>query len=387
MYSLLLIIIYIAFISLGLPDGLLGSAWPAMQTQLSVPIHYAGIISMIIATGTVISSLLSDRLTKKMGVGLVTAVSVCLTASALFGFSISGTFPLLCIWAIPYGLGAGAVDAAINNYVAVHYTSKHMNWLHCFWGVGAMAGPYIMGYCLSVGFGWNSGYRTVSIVQLAFVLVLFVSLPLWQKRKEGLPDKTVCSKDLLEIFRIKGVRYVLPAFFGYCALEATAGLWASTYLVNHRGISVQTAAIFASFFFLGITAGRFIAGFLSDRLGDKRMIKIGLALILAGILAVWLPIEIDWVCLAGLIVIGLGCAPVYPSIIHSTPANFGVENSQAIVGVQMASAYTGSTLMPPLFGLIANMTGVFVFPLFLLFFLLLMLVMTRLLNKSVRNER
>ena len=386
MYSLLLIIIYIAFISLGLPDALLGAAWPVIRTQLSVPVHYAGIVSMIIAAGTIISSLLSDRLTKMAGVGLITAFSVCLTALALFGFSVSDSFLLLCIWAVPYGLGAGAVDAAINNYVAVHYTSKHMNWLHCFWGIGAMAGPYIIGFYLTRGFYWNNGYRAVFVVQIIFVAVLFMSLPLWKKRENGLQSNVSAKKGLFGILRIRGVKYVLPAFFGYCALEATTGLWASTYLVNHRGVNVETAAMFASFFFLGITFGRFVTGFISNKLGDREMIKCGLVLIFIGIVAVWLPVKNDWICLMGLIIVGLGCAPVYPSIIHSTPENFGIENSQTIVGVQMASAYTGSTLMPPLFGLIAGAAGLHVYPVFLFMLLLLMVIMTKNLNKTVETR-
>jgi fucose permease len=357
-----------------------------MQTQLNVPIHYAGIISMIVAAGTIISSLLSDWLTKKMGVGVVVAVCVCITAAALFGFSVSDSFLLLCIWAIPYGLGAGAVDAAINNYVAVHYTSRHMYWLHCFWGVGAMAGPYIIGFYLTRGFIWNNGYRAVAIIQIIFVTVLFVSLPLWKKRGKYSLDKSTPDKGLSRIFRINGVKYVLLAFFGYCALESTTGLWASSYLVIHRGISIETAALFTSLFFLGITSGRFITGFISNKLGDKKMIKIGIFLIFIGIAVVWVPFKADWFCLMGLVIIGLGCAPVYPSIIHSTPENFGVENSQAIVGVQMASAYTGSTLMPPLFGLIANTIGLYLYPAFLLVFSILVLVMTTALNKSVAKN-
>ena len=386
MYLLLLTIIYIAFISLGLPDALLGSAWPVMQSQLDVPIHYAGIVSMIIAAGTIAASLMSDRLTKKMGVGLVTAASVFMTAVALFGFSISDSFWQLCLWAIPYGLGAGAVDAAINNYVAVHYTSRHMNWLHCFWGVGAMTGPYIMGFYLTRGLEWNSAYRTVALIQIVFSAAVFISLPLWKKRERDSSGKPAPTKGLSRILRIKGVKYILPAFFGYCALESTTGLWASTYLVYHRGIGAETAALFASLFFIGITAGRFMSGFVSNKLGDKTMIRIGMFLIFVGIAAVWLPLQTDLFSLVGLTIIGLGCAPVYPAIIHSTPENFGVENSQAIVGVQMASAYTGTALMPPLFGVLAGTVGMHIYPVFLLGFAVLMLVMIVLLNKSVAKS-
>lgn len=392
MYSLLLILIYLAFISLGLPDGLLGSAWPSMQPEIGVPLSYAGIITMIIAGGTVISSLLSDRMTKKLGTGLITVISVLMTAVALFGFSISGYFWMLCLFAIPYGLGAGAIDAALNNYVALHYASRHMNWLHCFWGIGATAGPYIMGYSLTSGMGWNSGYRMIFFIQIVLTVVLFFSLPLWKRQKtqlQGAQSDQASARvlKLSQILRIRGVKYVLLAFFGYCALESTAGLWASSYLVLERGISPEIAATYASLFFLGITVGRFLSGFVSNKLGDKKMIYIGIAVIFVGIAAVWFPIKADWVSLYGLIVIGLGCAPVYPSIIHSTPSNFGAENSQAIIGVQMASAYTGATFMPPLFGLIADHINVGLYPVFLLVFAVLILIMMRLLNRTVGGSR
>ncbi|MDR0294366.1 MAG: MFS transporter [Oscillospiraceae bacterium] len=385
MAALLLVIIYIAFISLGLPDSLLGSAWPSMSVQMDAPVSCAGVISMIIAGGTIISSLLSDRLTKKLGAGLVTAASVAATAAALFGFSVSGSVPQLCLWAVPYGLGAGAVDAALNNYVALHYAARHMSWLHCFWGVGASISPYIMGYCLTNGYTWSGGYRVVSVLQAALTAVLFFSLPLWKKRKGGLSGGQGHGKALSfpQIFRIKGVKLVLPAFFGYCALETTAGLWASSYLVLERGIGVETAAGYASFFYLGITIGRFLCGFFAGRAGDFRLIRAGIAVILAGIAAVWLPAGTERVCLYGLIVIGFGCAPIYPSVIHATPVNFGADNSQAVIGVQMASAYFGSTFMPPLFGLAANHIGMGLYPLFLLLFALLMLVMTESLRKTV----
>lgn len=385
MYSLLLIIIYLAFISLGLPDSLLGSAWPFMREQMDVPLSYAGIVAMLISGGTIISSLLSDRLTKKFGAGFVTAVSVFMTAAALFGFSVTRFFPLLCLWAIPYGLGAGAVDAALNNYVALHYASRHMSWLHCFWGVGAAVSPYIMSYCLTGGLGWNIGYRTVSVIQIALTAVLFISLPLWKMRKSALPEGKEHSKALKlpQILQIKGVKYVLLAFFGYCALETTAGLWASSYLVIKRGVTPESAAKYASFFYLGITFGRFLSGFIAGKAGDRKMIQIGIIIMLAGITAVWIPLKTDAVCLYGLIVIGLGCAPVYPSVIHATPANFGAENSQAVIGVQMASAYIGSTFIPPVFGLIANHISIGLYPLFLLVFAGLLLIMTEMLNKTV----
>ncbi|MDR1706097.1 MAG: MFS transporter [Clostridiales bacterium] len=386
MYSLLLVIIYIAFISLGLPDSLLGSGWPEMRLSLGVPLSYAGIVSMIIAGGTIVSSLLSDRLTRKLGAGLVTAVSVAMTAAALFGFSVSRSFWLVCLFAVPYGLGAGAVDAALNNYVALHYASRHMSWLHCFWGVGASISPYIMGYGLTRGLGWSSGYRTVFIIQIILSVVLFASLSLWKKRENGDSGgrNDAAPMGLSRIIRVKGVVYVLVAFFCYCAMETTAGLWASSYLVIARGISSETAARYASLFYLGITCGRFISGFAANKAGDKGMIRIGIGVILIGMTAVLIPFKADWPSLYGLVIIGLGCAPVYPSIIHSTPSNFGADKSQAIIGVQMASAYLGSTLAPPLFGLIANHIDMGLFPVYMLVFTALMLVMTEKLNRTFK---
>ncbi len=389
MYTLLLTIIYISFISLGLPDSLLGSAWPVMQTELGTPSSYAGIISMIIAGGTIVSSLSSDFLTKRLGAGLVTAISVAMTAVALFGFSLSSAFWMLCLWAIPYGLGAGAVDAALNNYVALHYTSRHMSWLHCAWGVGAAVSPYIMSACLTGGLGWHAGYRTVSILQVVLTAILFLSLPLWRARqKDALSDGAAAAAPAprTRLTAIRGLGYILLAFFGYSALENTTGLWASSFLVTARDVSVETAARYASFFYLGITAGRFLCGFISNRFGDRNMIRMGLCVLFLGVVAIALPLPGNSLCLGGLILTGFGCAPIYPSIIHATPENFGAENSQAIVGVQMASAYTGSTFMPPLFGLLAEHISVGLYPFFLLFFAVLMLLMTELLNRAVRQK-
>jgi len=387
-YLLLLAIIYIAFISLGLPDSLLGSAWPVMHKQLEVPLSYAGIVTMIISSGTIISSLMSERVTRKFGAGLVTAVSVFMTAAALFGFSISNSFILLCIWAIPYGLGAGAIDAALNNYVALHYSSRHMNWLHCCWGVGAAISPYIMSYCLIGGYGWNSGYRSVAIIQIILSAFLFISLPLWKKNGSGSKNGNGEENDteivgLRQALKIRGVKLVLITFFGYCAIETTAGLWASSYLVLHRGVAKEIAAQFASLFFIGITFGRFLCGFISDKFGDKQMIRYGLTIITFGIVLIILPIGTNITALAGLIIVGLGCAPIYPAIIHSTPSNFGAENSQAIIGIQMASAYTGSTLMPPVFGVIADNINIGLYPFYLLFFAALMIIMSEKLNRTI----
>lgn len=376
MVLLLLAIIYISFISLGLPDALLGSAWPTMYGEFEVPVSYAGVISMIIALGTIISSLMSDRLTHKLGTGRVTAFSVAVTAIALLGFSVSHSFWMLCLWAIPYGLGAGSVDASLNNYVALHYSSRHMSWLHCMWGVGSSAGPYIMGYVLSGGQHWTAGYRVIGILQIILTAILFFSLPMWKERKQADGGETDASKPLAlgEVIKIKGAKEVMITFFCYCALEQTSGLWASSYLALYKGIPNETAAFFGSMFFLGITIGRAINGLLTIKFSDTQLIRLGQGIIGIGVAAMLLPMG-QIVSLIGLILVGLGCAPIYPCIIHSTPAHFGAEKSQALIGVQMASAYVGICLMPPLFGLIANHISVSLLPIYLLAILVAMVVM------------
>ena len=377
MLHLLLPVIYLAFISLGLPDSLLGAAWPSIYPDFGVPVSYMGIISMIIALGTILSSLQSDRLTRRLGTGKVTAVSVLMTAAALLGFSLSRSFPALILWAIPYGLGAGSVDAALNNYVALHYKSRHMSWLHCMWGVGASLGPYVMGYALTGGHGWNSGYRTIGLLQLGLTVILFLSLPLWQTRSapDTAQESTAAGPlSLRQILRIPGTKAVMVTFFCYCALEQTAGLWASSYLVLQKGVSAERAATFASLFFTGITVGRAVSGFLTMKLSDRQMIRLGEAIAALGIGALLLPLG-EYAALGGLVLLGLGCAPIYPCIIHSTPEHFGADRSQAIIGVQMASAYVGTCLMPPLFGVLSSHITVALFPCYLLAILLFMIIM------------
>ena len=382
MVHLLLIIIYLSFISLGLPDGLLGSAWPTMYGQLDVPVSFMGIVAMIIAGGTIISSLMSDRLTYKLGTGRVTALSVAMTAVALFGFSISHSFWMLCLWAIPYGLGAGSVDASLNNYVALHYSSRDMSWLHCMWGVGASIGPYIMGSVLAGGQPWNSGYRMVGLIQIVLTAILFFSLPMWKGRQQvNESGEAIKPLPLMEVLKVPGSKEVMIAFFCYCAVEQTVGQWASSYLALYRGLNAETAASLGSMFFLGITLGRALNGFLTMRFSDTQLIRAGFVLIAVGIVCMLLPLG-NVVSVAGLILIGLGCAPIYPCVIHSTPAHFGAERSQALIGVQMASAYVGTCLMPPLFGLLASLFGQALLPFYLLAILLLMAVMyERLLQK------
>ncbi len=374
MYSFLLALIYLAFISLGLPDSLLGAGWPVMHTELGVSASFMGIISMVISGGTIVSSLLSDKLTHKFGTRTVTVASVLLTVAALFGFSFSGNFSMLIIFAVPYGLGAGAIDAALNNYVALHYKAKHMSWLHCFWGVGAIISPFIMSFALK-NLNWNGGYRIVGFIQLAIALLLLVTLPVWKINKT---ESTADTKrvGLTAVLKIKGVPFLLIGFFAYCAAEATAMYWASTYFTEVKGISGDRAASFAALFYIGITLGRFASGFITERLGDRRMILLGTGILACGIMILLIPVQSYMTAFAAFLVIGFGCAPIYPCIIHSTPANFGAENSGAIIGIQMASAYVGSTFIPPLFGLFGNAVGFSVMPVYLLAFFALMIIMT-----------
>ena len=368
MTTLLLAVIYAAFISLGLPDSVLGSAWPVMYEGMGVPFSYAGIISTLISLGTVISSLFSDRLTLKLGPGKVTAISVGLTAAALFGFSCSTEFWMLCAIAIPYGLGAGSIDAALNNYVALHYSSRHMSWLHCMWGVGTSVGPVIMGWVLSGGGQWPVGYRIISVMQVALTLVIVLTLPMWKHRPGQQADAADASPAkpvrLPQLLRMPGAREVILTFFCYCALESTAGLWASTYLVIHHGVAEEVAATCASLFYIGITVGRAINGFLTAKFSDTQLVRASIVLMGVGVVVLLLPLG-QGAAMAGMVFFGLGCAPVYPCIIHAPPARFGAEKSQAFIGVQMASAYLGTTTMPPVFGLLGRGVGMWLFPVFL----------------------
>ena len=388
MVHLLLAAIYLAFVGLGLPDGLLGAAWPAMRADAAFrgfgggtpPLSHSGIVFAIISICTVVSALQSDRTTKRFGAARVTAFSTALAAVALFGFSQCRSMAGLCVWAVPYGLAAGAIDAALNNYVALHFASRHMSWLHCMWGVGATVGPYAMGAALTRGAPWQRGYLLVGIAQVAVAAAVFASLPLWNRAKgaSGAPTETPASRRplrLAEIFRIPGAKAVLLCFFCYCAIEQTAGLWAATFLA-HRGVDPERAAFYASMVYLGITLGRAVGGFATFKWNDDQMLRIGEGIVVAGLAlvgaAALVPAVPSGVACAGFVVAGFGCAPVYPSIIHSTPAHFGADKSQAIIGVQMAFAYLGTTAMPPLFGVLARRLSPALLPLYLLALLVLM---------------
>lgn len=382
MIHFLLAIIYLSFISLGLPDSLLGSAWPSMYGELQVSISSAGIISMLIAGCTIISSLFCERLIRTLGTGRLTALSVGMTAAALFGFSISGSFWQLCLWSIPYGLGAGSVDAALNNYVALHFKARHMLWLHCFWGIGATLGPYIMGICLTKQMGWDAGYRTISILQFILTAVLIFTLPLWTKIHNHNSEESSAAppRRFRELLSLPGTVPVLISFFCYCSLESVAGLWGSSYMVLKKGILPDAAASFSSLFYLGITGGRALSGFLTLRLNHKAMIRLGQGSAFLGILLLiiaWNPVS---VCV-GFLFIGLGCAPIYPSLLHQTPERFGSEVSQSMMGLQMACAYIGSTFSPLLAGFLTEQISITLYPVLLLFFVLFMTAMVERCNR------
>lgn len=396
-----LTIIYLAFISLGLPDSLLGSAWPVMRPEFGASLGSAGIISMIIAAGTIVSSLVSGRITEALGTGKVTLISCFMTAAALFGFSAAPSLIWLLVLAIPLGLGAGAVDAALNHYVATHYKAHHMSWLHCFWGVGATMGPIIMSYYIAEHDSWRSGYGAVSIIQFALVIILLFTLPLWSRiaavhernhsadaLKGELSVKESPVQDhtaRVNILGIKGVTTTLIAFLFYCGVELTVGLWGASYLVGVRELDAQTAAAWVSLYYGGITIGRLITGFITLKLSNKVLIRSGQLMAIAGGLILLLPLP-DYSVLAGLILIGMGLAPVYPGLLHETPARFGKQNAARLMGYQMAVAYTGSTLLPPLFGFAATRTSVAIFPAAVVLFLVLMFVSSENVNRVIRRQ-
>ncbi len=390
MGSLLLVLIYICFISLGLPDSLLGSAWPVLHAEMEVPVSFAGIISTTIFVGTILSSLYSNKLLHKFGAGKVTAVSIVLTAIGLFGFSISNRFWMLVLWAIPYGFGAGGVDAILNNYVALHYKAQHMSWLHCMWGVGASISPYIMSFSLVHLESWNYGYLFVAVIQTALSIVIFLSLPLWNKgietnddEKDDPPVKPLSFRD---VFAIPGAFACFLTFFCYCSLELSTSLWACSYLVQKWSFSPEAAASFASMFYIGITLGRLVNGFLAMKLSDHFLIRTGIALITCGVLLLFVPLNnfFAWMAFA---IIGLGCAPIYPCIIHMTPSVFGKDKSQAMIGMQMAFAYTGYLIMPTLFGAIAEYTSIAILPIYQVILLALMFIMHELVVKEAGRRR
>lgn len=394
MTTFLLIIIYLAFISLGLPDSLLGAAWPVMQSDFGAPIEAAGYLFMTIAGGTILSSLVSGKVLKRFGTGKGTFVSVLMTACALLGFYFAPSIIWLFLCAIPLGMGAGAVDSGLNDYVATHYKAHHMSWLHCFWGVGATLGPVIMAQYIS-NQNWGKGYLTISGLQFILVVILLFTLPLWNKvnshitiNKEPEEPKGVSFKENAEKVRplqMNGVKLALASFFFYCAVEATVGLWGSSFLVNVKGLTAATAAEWVSFYYAGITIGRLMTGFVTFKMSNQVLIRMGQIIALTGAILLILPLP-SFFSVAGFIVVGLGLAPIFPCMLHETPARFGKKHSQAIMGYQMAVAYTGSTFMPPLFGFIASHTTVALFPICTVIFVVAMVLSSEKLNRVLKKK-
>ena len=408
MFSFLLLIIYLSFISLGLPDALLGSAWPIMHEELKVPLSYSGSVYMLISCCTILSSLKSESLNRRFGTGKITAFSVMLTALAIFGFSMSRSFYMLLLFAIPYGLGAGSVDAALNHYVALHYSSRHMNWLHCMWGIGASIGPYIMGFVLQRGYSWSKGYFLIGMLQAGLTFLLFLSLGLWKEKEEDMNDLVKVemhegeegkkAMSFREILRIPGAKECIASFFFYCAIEQTIGLWSGSFMVYSLRIDAKLAASLVALFYFGITFGRFLAGIFSAKWKDEELILGGIAILFLGI-ALLFPaglfsgkrlfgMELRQVfVILSLLFMGLGCAPIYPAIIHSTPYNFGAENTSALIGKQMASAYIGSLSLPPVFGVLAKNFGTELFPFYAVVLGIAMLYMYKQLLKKTKEAK
>ena len=400
MFSLLLFIIYLSFISLGLPDAVLGAAWPIIHEEFGVPISFSGSIYMLISCCTILSSLKSESLRLRFGTGKITAFSVLLTAVAIFGFSISPSLSVMLFFAIPYGLGAGSVDAALNHYVAVHYSGRSMNWLHCMWGIGAALGPYILGFVLQRGESWRSGYLVLSMIQATLTIVLFLTLGLWGKEeKDEKTEEKKTPMSFRQILSITGAKECLVSFFLYCAIEQTLGLWSGSFMVYSLKIEAKLAASFVALFYFGITFGRFLAGILAAQWQDEALILGGCGILFLGLVLLFCSMfpsqevklfgmelrQILVIC--ALLLSGLGCAPIYPAIIHSTPRNFGAENTSALIGKQMAAAYIGSMSFPPFFGVLAKIFGTGLFPFFSTVLFFGMLFMYRNLLYKTRGKR
>lgn len=377
--------IYAAFISLGLPDSLLGAAWPAMQPALGVPLDSAGVLSMIVAGGTVVASLSADRMLHRFGTGRVTLVSVTMTACALLGYALAPGFWWLALAAVPMGLGAGAVDAGLNNYVALHCEAKHMSWLHCFWGMGTIIGPMILSAVLRVGGSWRMGYRAVGLMQCAVSALLFATLGMWKRSDIQQEEREAKTLGVLDVLRLPGAKAGMMTFFGYCAVESTLGLWGATYISQVRGVSEATAASFGAMFYIGITVGRAASGFMAMKLLPKQMVRLGQALLALGCVLMMIPAG-STLSGIGLVVCGLGCAPIYPNIIQDTPVNYGAENSQAAIGVQMAFAYVGSTFLPSIFGALAGVGGYGWMPYFAMGICAMMAVLFNIQKKIVETK-
>ncbi len=383
MATLLLIIIYIAFISLGLPDSMLGAAWPTMRIDLAMPMAGAGLISMIISGGTIVSSIFSGKLINKLGTAKLVIISVFMTAIALFGFAFNKNYFWFCIMGIKLGLGAGSVDSALNNFVALHYSARHMSWLHCFWGIGATTGPIIMSASIARNGLWQKGYFTVAVIQISLVVILVLSLPLWKRFQNNGEEENAIQNSEKNVFRLRGINLALLSFFCYCAVETTTGLWGASYLVNTKGVSADVAAGWIAIYYFGITIGRFINGFVTSKLSNNALIRGGQIIIGLGALLL-LGFNNSYISLIGFILIGTGCAPIFPSMLHETPVRFGKNNSSRLMGLQMAFAYMGTTFIPPILGLLFGVIGIRFYPAFVLVLLAAMFFSNEKLNRLIK---
>ena len=381
----LLMMIYLSFISLGLPDSMLGSAWPAMNVSLNAPLWGAGLVQMLISFCTIISSLNSAKLIRRFGTGKLTAISIATTALALLGFSLAKNYAFLLLMAVPLGLGAGAVDAGLNNYVALHCEAKHMSWLHCFWGIGTIIGPMILSAVLRIGGSWATGYRAVGLIQCAVSALLFATLGMWKHGNIQQEEHGAKALSVWEVLSLPGAKAGMVTFLCYCAVESTLGLWGATYISQVRGVDEATAASFGAMFYIGITVGRAISGFMAMKLLPKQMVRVGQALLALGCIFMMIPAG-STLSGIGLVVCGLGCAPIYPNIIQDTPVNYGTENSQAAIGVQMAFAYVGSTFLPSIFGALAGVGGYGLLPYFAISICVLMTVLFGIQKKIVETK-
>jgi fucose permease len=390
MATIILIIIYISFICLGLPDSLLGVSWPLIRTEFDISLSAVGPIYMMIAGGTIISSFFSGKVLNRFGTAKVTAVSTAMTALGIIGFYLAPSVHWFYLMTIPLGLGAGSVDAGLNAYVANHYKSHHMSWLHCFWGVGATVGPMIMSLFIKDA-NWRQGYLTVALLQAVLALFLFLTLPVWKKadatrsNHSSMPDSDSEIKEKepagdKHLLKIKGVKPVLITFLFYCAAEGTLGLWGSSYLIQIKGLEASTAATWVAMYYGGITVGRFLNGFLTLKLSNKTLVRIGLLILSGGVLLLLLPLPIIFTMI-GMMCVGMGCAPIYPCLLHETPVRFGEERSKSLMGIQMAVAYTGSTFLPPIFGFIAGFTSVAIYPIAILIYTVIMIACSEKANR------
>lgn len=386
MATFLLVIIYIAFIGLGIPDSLFGTAWPAIYTDFGLPISFGSFVTVIVSLGTIISSVISGKVIRFFGTKTVSAFSTLLTAVALIGFSLSPNLWIMCLLAVPLGIGAGAIDVALNNYVSLHYSATHMSFLHCFYGVGVSVSPYIMSLVISGNLGWRGGYKIAFILQAAITALMFFTLPIWEKVH---PEKNVDSQkentklSFGEIIKIQGVKLMCLLFFTSCAIELTCGGYGSTFLVEYKGISADRAATVIMIYYIGETLGRFLSGVLASKIHSWKIINYGVIILGTALVLLLLPSH-AYISAVAMFLIGLGNGPLFPNFNYLTPENFGNEVSQSVMGIQMASAYIGSMLSPVICGILGQKIGMVIFPVYLLMFYIIMVPSLKKVEKIVR---